>query len=97
MAEIADDLVPTDGLTNSYIRFAGLDAVPAGGAAILRFDIHDEDKRLVGTFSFPVSAQPDGTVDSMMAEGHRQMRNVLRQWLYGMDLSYRAYEERKAR
>lgn len=33
MAEIDDDLVPQDGLTNSTVRFAGLDAIENGGGS----------------------------------------------------------------
>ena len=96
MAEVRDDLVPTDGLTNSFVRFAGLDTVKGSGAATLRFDIHDEDGDYLGTFPITVCVQTEGSIDSMVAEGHRQMKNVLRQWLHGMDVLHQAYSKRLA-
>lgn len=92
MPEVAEDLVPTDGLTNSSIKLAGLDVIPGG--ARLRFEISDEDQSYVGTFAVTVGAMPQGTVDAMIAEGYRQMKDVVRQWLHGLDVMHKAYSKR---
>ncbi len=94
MAEIDDELVPMDGLTNTAIRFAGFDTMPSTGAALVRFEMLDEDGDRFATFSIEVDARAEGTTDALIAEGHRQMRDVLRQWLYRVDRAYRRYSAR---
>jgi len=79
MAEIPDYLVPRDGLTNSSVQFEGLDALKGTGGARMRFAITDEDQRHLCSFEFDVPPQTDGTVDSVVAAGHRHMRDVVRQ------------------
>ena len=93
MAEVPDHLVPTDGLTNSSVKFAGLDALPGRNGARIRFDIFDEGQSYVATFSFDIGPRPEGTIDALVAEGHRKMRDVLRQWLHGVDMMHQAYSK----
>lgn len=85
MAEVADHLVPVDGLTNSSIRYAGLDTIKDQGGATHHFDIHDEDDDYVGTFKIETPANSSGSIDAMVLDAHRQMVNVLRQWLHAAD------------
>jgi hypothetical protein len=98
MAEIPDYLVPTDGLTNSYIRFGGLDVnYDNGGGADVRFGIYNEDGQFLANFVIPVlPTERDGSVDALIAGAHRQMCDVLRQWLYMTDRIRQAYEKSAA-
>lgn len=84
------DLTPVDGLTDSNVEFAGLDVL-VRGAAVLRFNITGEDGALIGTFRIPVAPQPDLTIDAMIVDGHRQMRDVLRTWLFRVERLRRIY------
>lgn len=96
MAEVRDDLVPMDGFTNSSVRFAGFDAIPGQNGARIRFEITDEDRYVLGTFSIDVEPQAEGTVDAVVVEGYRRMKDVLRQWLHGVDVMHRSYAKRLA-
>ena len=95
MAEVPDHLVPRDGLTNSSVEFVGFDAVPGQSGARIRFDIFDEDQDYLTTFAIYVGPQPAGTIDALIVEGHRKMRDVLRQWLHGVDMMHKAYARPK--
>ena len=95
MAEVPEYLVPTDGLTNSSVKFAGLDAIRGMNGARIRFDIFDEDQAYVATFAFDVGPQSEGAIDALVAEGHRKMRDILRQWLHGVDMMHQAYSKHK--
>lgn len=95
MAEVPDHLVPTQGLTNSHIEFAGFDVLE-GGAVLVRFAMCDEDRNYLATFNVPVSPLAEGgTIDALVAEAHRRMCDVLRQWLYMTDVMRQAYEKRR--
>lgn len=87
------DLTATDGLTNSYIRFSRLDVLEAGTAR-LWFEITDEDRRVVGEIPIVVGRVPGGTTDAIIASGHAQMVNMLRQWLHIANVHYKAYAAR---
>lgn len=93
MPAVPEHLVPTDGLTDSLIKYAGLDTWPKGGGATHRFDIYDEKKEFVGTFSIDVGPEDRGSVDEQIAEAHRRMVDALRQWLYITDKMRQAYED----
>jgi len=93
MAEVPDYLVPTDGLTNSSVRFAGLDTISGKNGARVKFDIFDEDEEYVATFAFDVGPQPEETIDSIVAEAHRRMRDMIRQWLHDVDVMHRHYSK----
>lgn len=95
MAEVRDELVPMNGLTDAVIRFAGMDHQPRG--AIFRFDFVSHGGDTIGTFRIPVGPQSDERIDSMVIEAHRQMRDVLRDWLYNVDRSCVGLETRAAR
>jgi hypothetical protein len=60
MAEVADHLVPTDGLTNARLRFAGLDLLDSGVQST-RFDLYDENERYVATPSIECRVQQMAT------------------------------------
>lgn len=87
------DLTPTDGLTNSTIRFARLDVLTNGGAT-LWFAFTDEKRNIVGEVPVDVSPTSSGTTDALIAAGHVKMANMLRQWLYVTDKLYSAYAGR---
>ena len=94
MAEVPDHLVPTDGLTNSRIHFAGVDTDEMGPGVTLRFEIRDEEDDLVGVIKIPVELATEGTVDAMIAEGFVRLADMLRQWLYEADEHRQAYGKR---
>src|SRR5947208_2425555 len=96
MAEVPDHLVPSDGLTNSQIRFAGF-GFPEGGAQLVRFDIHNETQSFVATYVVEVVRSKGGNTDTVIADGHAYMRNVLRQWLHHMDKLEQFYRKQAAR
>lgn len=97
MAEVPDHLVPTDGLTNSLIKYGGLDTLPSGGGAIHRFDIYNEERKFVASFEIETGPTGRGSVDGMIAEAHRRMVDVLRQWLHLTEEMRQAYENSAAR
>ena len=90
MPEVPDHLFPRAALTNSYIRFAGLDA--EGDGARVRFNIYDEERSFVATLVTEVGPQPSGTIDAIVVEGHRRLTQMLRQWLYEADQDRQAFE-----
>jgi len=96
MSDVPDRLVPRDGLTNSYIKFVGLDAAGDAGAAVVRFDMHNENGTHIGTFRVVAGPTKNGSIDQMVSRAHRQMCDVLRQWLYMTDKMAQAYEKREA-
>lgn len=96
MPEVPERLVPFAGRGNSRIRFAGLD-VERGGPVSARYDIIDQDDAHVGTFRVPIETAPGASYDEMVARCHRQMCDMLRQWLYWMDQSATRTEERVAK
>lgn len=96
MPEVPDHLVPTDGLTNAKVRFAGLDLWESG-EQIIRFEIDDESRHRVGTFSIEVGSRRAGNADTVIADGHAKMRDVLRQWLHEVDKMERFYRKQAAR
>lgn len=98
MADIADHLVPRDGLTNSYLKFTKLLAAPKGGGATIVFTLYDEDQIEIGEFDIAVAPRRGGkgTVDEMIARAHRKMTDVLRQWIYMTDKVRQIYETPEA-
>ena len=92
MAEVPDHLVPTDGLTKSMIEYAGFDVDRTTGGASHRFNMRDEEGDRVGTFTVYTRPTAEGSVDQMVAEAHRKMVNVLRQWLHVTDDLRKLYE-----
>jgi hypothetical protein len=96
MAEVPDHLVPSDGLTNSKIRFAGFDLLE-GGAQLVRFDIHNETQNFVASYAVEVGRSKGGNADTVIADGHAHMRSVLRQWLYTVDKLEQFYRKQAAR
>ena len=97
MAEVPDHLVPTDGLTNSVIRYAGLDTFEGGGGAIHRFNIYDENREYVSTFEIETQPTGKGSADAMIERAHKQMVDVLRQWLHTTEKMRQEYEKSAAR
>ncbi len=91
MAEVPDHLVPTDGLTNSRIHFAGVDTDEMGPGVTLRFVIRNEQDDPVGEIKIPVEPATEGTVDEMIAEGFVRLTDMLRQWLYEADEERHSY------
>lgn len=87
------DLTPTDGLTNSTIKFVRLEATPSS-TALITFAFTDEEKRPAGEISIRVGVQPEETVDAMIAAAHAELINRLRQWLYVTAKSHGAYAAR---
>jgi D-aminopeptidase len=93
MAEVADHLVPTDGLTSSSIQYEGFDALPDRAGAKHRFTIYDEKQQYLTTFTVVTWPTAEGTIDSMVVEAHKQMTNIARQWLFLLDEARKAYEK----
>src|SRR4051794_7918653 len=91
MAEVPDHLVPQDGLTNSAIRFDALEILHEEKKARFSFGIYDEQQVWVANFKIDVPTGADG-VAAMISEAHHRMTDVLRQWLYSMDMMAEAYE-----
>jgi hypothetical protein len=90
MAVVPDHLEPMTGLTNSKIRFVGFDVV--GSGASVCFEMIDKDGEPTGDLVVEVGPQPVATIDAMIAEAHRRLCDVLRQWLYETDQLRQAYE-----
>jgi len=93
MTDVPEHLVPMDGLTNSFIRYAGFDTIEDSGSATHRFDIYDEDSEYLSTFRILVHPTDASTVDGMIAAAHRQFSDILRQWLYEADTGRQAFEK----
>jgi hypothetical protein len=94
MAEVQNHLVPTDGLTNSLIRFDSFEVVHGAGGANVKFGIYDEDAHWLADFVIFVSTdEGSGSVAGVIARAHRQMTDVLRQWLYMTDMLRQSYEK----
>ena len=96
MPDVPEHLVPTDGLTDSLLKYAGFDTFPMGGGGSHRFDFYDEAKAYIGTFKIEVQPTGHGTVDGQIAEAHRRMIDALRQWLHVTDKMRQAYEKSAA-
>lgn len=92
MAEVPDHLVPTDGLTRSAIRFVGIEFDRETLAPTVRFEIVYGDGMRAGTFNIQPDSKRGDSMEAMVAEAHRDLRNILRQWLYETDVYTRAYE-----
>jgi len=97
MPEVPEHLVPTDGLTDSRIHFAGMDTHHNDSGATMRFDIFDDRGDFVGTFNIDVYATEKGTVDAMIANAYRKLTDMLRQWLYCADQTRQAYDNKGAK
>lgn len=95
MVDVPEHLVPTDVLVDSTIRLAGFDVV--GSGATVRFEMVDIDGEPSGDLAIDVEPQPDGTIDAMIAEAHRKLCDVLRQWLYVIDKERQAYDRQLLR
>ena len=93
MADVPEHLAPMDGLTNSFIRYAGFDTVENSGSAIHRFDIHDEGGKYLSTLRITTHPTDASTVNTMIVSAHRQFSDILRQWLYEADAGRQAYEK----
>lgn len=96
MAEVSDHLVPTDGLTNSHVRLAGIDTQPHSNGVVVRFDIRDEDDGYIGTLRIPVDPTSKTTVDALIVDAHKILTNMLRQWLFETDKMRQHYGTRGA-
>ncbi len=98
MVDIPENLAPQDGLTNAKIEFASF--FVEGTGAIINFEMTDDEGNSVG--EFPVEVHPSRisgapqTVDALIASAHREMIDVLRQWIHELDVSAKAYESRSA-
>lgn len=92
MAEVPDHLVPGDGLTSSAIRFDAMEVAHNRRGAVFKFGIYGEDKNWIANFDVFVETPPNGGVQQMIAGAHRQMSDVLRQWLYMTDVLRQSYE-----
>lgn len=93
MAEVPDHLVPAEGLTSSTMFYAGFDAIPNESGAIHRFDIRDENGDYVATFKIKTRPTDKGTIDSMVAEAHQKLTDILRQWLWWTDHNRQHHEK----
>jgi hypothetical protein len=96
MAEVPDHLVPSDGLTNSKLRFAGFDLLD-GGEQIVRFELFSEQRAFIATFPVRVGRSESGNVDTVIADAHARMRSNLRQWLYEVDVMEQFYRKQAQR
>ena len=91
MATVPDHLVPTNGVSDAAVRFAGYEA--RGRAMIVHFEFSQGD-RVVGTFSFTIDPAP--SIDSALALARQKMNDALRQMLYENELSWRVYLKRSS-
>jgi hypothetical protein len=93
MAEVPDHLVPEDGLTNSFVRFHEMKVLHDGErGSLFRFGICTEKGVGLADFEVFVEIPPNGGVSQMIADAHRHMGDVLRQWLYVIDKRRQSYE-----
>ena len=91
---MADDLTPADGISDYWIEFAGMDAVPGNGGAYFRFNVSEHpvgaQDQPRGTLTFFEAAQNDG-LDGMLLRAHDSLVNALRRMLYVADKQRGAY------
>jgi hypothetical protein len=85
---MSDELSAADGISDYDIAFEGLDAED-GGSATVRFRISNGDGHS-GTLSFFVEPENDG-VAGLIARGHDQLIDALRQMLYRANVLRAAY------
>lgn len=97
MAEVPDHLVPRDGLTNSTIRFEGMYSHPNSGHATFSFKMRGEQGDDIGVYNIIVAPNADGSVDQMIDVAHREMIDVLRQWIFELNILKGARERAAAR
>lgn len=90
MAEVPDYVAPSDGLTNARIQFVGID-YPPGGKVTVRFELTDASGRHAGTFPVTPDVRVGDSIEMVVAAGHREMRDILREWLYRVDVYATAY------
>lgn len=98
MVDVPENLAPQDGLTNAKIKFVSL--FVEGNGAVIHFEMTDDEGSAVG--EFPIEVHPSRvpgvpqTADSLISSAHRDMIDVLRQWIYMLDVSAKVYESRSA-
>lgn len=91
MVDVPDYLAPSDGLTNANIEFVGLDYLP-GSKPTVRFALTDANGHHGGTLLVTPDVRPGESMEGVVAAGHRELRDILRQWLYRIDIYTKAYE-----
>jgi hypothetical protein len=96
MAEVPDHLVPQDGLTNSSVRWYGMEIMHGQGTVRFFFGIYDDNQQKIADFpiDLPVTGDRPG-VTPLIAEAHRRMNDILRQWLYMNDAMFQSYSTTK--
>lgn len=95
MAEVPDNLAPMDGLTNAKIEFVSFDVQDAG--ATVHFALTDALGVDVGVFPIEVyQTEQTTSADALIALAHQEMIDVLRQYIYRLDVLGRAYERQSA-
>lgn len=88
-----DDLSPSDGLSNVWIEFDGLDSHLDSGNADVRFRFvlsEGGHHQVLTTISLSTPAQHDG-VTGLIARAHDEMIQILRQGLWTLDTMRRRY------
>jgi len=93
MAQVPDHLVPADGLTDAHIRFSGLKVHDEGGADVL-FSLYDDDENHLADYVIYVEPAEYDSIDGLIAEAHKRMCDVLRQWLFVTDKMRQRYEKK---
>lgn len=93
MAQVPDHLVPADDLTDAHIRFSSLKVHDEGGADVY-FSLYDDDENHLADYVIYLEPAEYGSIDSLVAEAHKRMCDVLRQWLYVTDKMRQHYEKR---
>lgn len=93
MVDVPDHLVPTDGLTNSAIRFDALEINHGDKSVRVTFGVYDDQQaRLTELFvDVPIADYPGGA-NGLIAHAHARMTDILRQWLYMTDKIRQGYE-----
>jgi hypothetical protein len=94
MVDVPDHLAPASRVSDSRIRFAGLDTLEGGGGGVFRFDFFQGDV-YVGTFKFEIGPTGKG-IDHMVALAHQKMNDALRQMLDENETRRQAYQKRSA-
>lgn len=92
MAEISDDLVPTDGLCNYSIGFAKLEALKGGGATFT-FNITEQGHYRASLSVDVAPSSSGGGIDRMMVVAHQEVNDILRQLLYINHTMTKHYEK----
>ena|SRR3569833_1492100 len=99
MAEIRDDLIPTDGLCHVFLQFESMESHMQGSGADITFRFvrkKDGLDAVISRMTVAVSAHEDG-VPGMIARAYDQIVLILRQSLHIADKMRTHYKTEAAK